>query len=364
MESKPSPPRRRRIFWFIFAVSLLINVSILAWYLFLPHSGLVETRYIGEAKAKDKIAIVRVTGVISDATLAWPLHQLQQAAVDPHVKAIVLRIDSPGGTISASEELYRCIVDTRDNTGRRWTGSGAKPIVTSMGGLAASGGYYIACAGHPILAEKTTITGSIGVFVALPNAAEFAEKHGIKVELVKAGGIKASGSMFQSLSPLERQPWQDTVDAAYDQFLSVIHSERPALTADRLKSELVIDRMVAERDSKGNLGKGTVRYTRIRADGGTFTPAQALEFGLIDEVADLTTAVKRASEQAKLTNYHAFVYERSKTWSEQLLGFDLGVKQSPTIPDLSAALTPRLWYLAPNSEMAGYGTISLNPMLP
>src|SRR6266542_29692 len=125
---------------------------------------------------------------------------LLAAAADRHVKAVVLRIDSPGGTVSASEELLQCIVNVRDNTGRRFPGTAPKPVSVSMGSLAASGGYYIAVAGNPIVAEKTTITGSVGVFVALPNVADWAHEHGVKLELVKAGGIKASGSFFHKLS--------------------------------------------------------------------------------------------------------------------------------------------------------------------
>lgn len=348
------PPRRRRWLVLLLVLSLIANLIAFGWFALRPSTNPVEQHFLGEKSAKDKIAIVRVSGVISEATLAWPIRQLEMAASDPQVKAVVLRVDSPGGTISASDELYRCLVDVRDKTGRRFTGTTAKPIVTSMGGMAASGGYYIATAGHPIFAERNTITGSIGVFVALPNAAEFGEKHGIKVELIKAGGIKASGSLFQTMSPLERQPWQDTVDHAYQQFLSVIASERPVLTLDKMTSETVIDRMVPERDAKGNVQDKMVRYTRVRADGGTFTPPQAKQFGLIDELDDLPAAVKKAAEVAGLSLYRAVVYNRPQTWSERFIGFDLGVKQtSPQIPDLSLALTPRLWYLAPQAEMAG-----------
>lgn len=351
-------PRRRRWLTLLLILSLLANLITFGWYATRPSTNPVENHFLGETTAKDKIAIVRVSGVISEATLAWPIRQLEMAAADPSVKAVVLRVDSPGGTISASDELYRCLVDVREKTGRRFPGTAPKPIVTSMGGMAASGGYYIATAGNPIFAERTTITGSIGVFVALPNAAEFGEKHGIKLELIKAGGIKASGSLFQTMSPLERQPWQDTVDHAYQQFLSVIAAERPALTMEKMTSETVIDRPVPERDAKGNVQDRTVRYTRVRADGGTFTPPQAKQFGLIDELGDLPAAVKKAAEVTGLTSYRAVNYSRPQTWSERIIGFDLGVKQpAPAFPDLSTAFTPRLWYLAPNAEFAGIATI-------
>src|SRR5262249_34264757 len=156
---------------------------------------------------------------------------------DSHVKAVVLRIDSPGGTVGASEELYQCIINVRDNTGRRFPGTAPKPVTVSMGDLAASGGYYIAVAGNPIVAEKTTVTGSIGVFAAFPNVAEWADKNGVRLELVKAGNIKASGSFFHKLAPEERQTWQDTVDSAYENFLEVIAKGRPGLTTEVLSKQ-------------------------------------------------------------------------------------------------------------------------------
>jgi protease-4 len=354
MTDAKRPGRVRRYFFLLLLVSLVGNLVAFIWYLTLPNTTPGEVTLFGDARAADKVAVVRVSGVLTDSTVGWPIRQLERAAADPKVKAVVLRVDSPGGTISASDELYRALVDVRENRGRRFPGSGPKPVVASMGALAASGGYYIAVAGHPVFAERTTITGSIGVFAALPNAAEFAEKNGFKMELVKAGGIKASGSVFHTLTPLERQPWQDTVDHAYDQFLSVISAERPHLSTNALRGETVVDTPVPERDAKGNALNGTVRYTRVRADGGTFTPSQAKQFGLVDELGDLTDAVKRAASDAALTAFRAVGYDRPKTWSEHFLGIDLGVRHAgPALPDLSAAFTPRLWYLAPQADLAG-----------
>lgn len=347
----PAPPRKfkriRRGVLLALIASLACNLVALFWYLSLPKSAPDETKLIGDERATDKIAVVRLTGTITDGTIGWTVKQLERASTDPHVKAIIFRVDSPGGTIMASDELYKCLVDARDNTGRRWMGSSAKPLITSMGTMAASGGYYTAVAGHPILAERTTITGSIGVFAALPNAAEFGAKHGIKVELIKAGGIKASGSMFHTMTPSERQPWQDLVDDAYQQFLGVITGERPELTADKLANQSVISKEVPKRDDKGNVVEGMVKYTRVRADGGTYTATQAKSFGLIDEIGDLPEAIRIAAEKAGLTKFKAVTYERPKSWSEQLTGFDLGVSQ----PDWRLLSTPRLWYLVPNAEM-------------
>jgi protease-4 len=317
----------------------------------------VEERfYLGDKSARDKIAVVRVDGVITESSIAHPVRQLRAAAADKRVKVIVLRVDSPGGTVTASEELYQCIVNVRDNNNRRFPSTAAKPVSVSMGGLATSGGYYIAVAGNPIVADRTTITGSIGVFAALPNVADWANTHGVKLELVKAGEMKASGSFFHKLSPEERQTWQDTVDNAYDTFLEVIAKGRPGLTTDALRSQVVIDRMIPDRDEKGNpkLDKGKpveVRYTRVRADGASFTAAQAVEFKLIDGIEDLPAAIRSAAARHSLTSYKAVVYDKPMTLLEALTG--MRAKQTPgllEVPDLSANLTPRLWYLAPTAD--------------
>jgi protease-4 len=345
---------------------LLLNVFILLVYfgaladpLDPDPSILDEHHYLGDPDASDKIAIVRITGIISGSTNQLAIRQLEQAARDSHVKAVVLRIDSPGGTVTASEELYRNIVNLRDNTGRRFRGSAAKPVSVSMGGVAASGGYYIAVAGNPISAEPTTITGSIGVFAALPNVAEWTDKHGIKLELVKAGGMKAAGSFFHTLAPDERQTWQDSVDTAYDLFLNVIAANRDGLTVDDLRDKVVIERQVATRDEKGNpilndLGKEvTARYTRRLADGGTFTAAQAKEHELIDEIQDLPAVVRAAASKHGLASYRAVTYESRKGILERLTGFPLDANQNgPRLDQLGAALSPRLWYLAPSADVA------------
>lgn len=347
------------------ALSFLLNlalIAVLALVAFLPSandSALAETHYLGDATATDKVAIIRVSGMLMEGGLSYPRRQIEQAAKDPAVKAVVLRIDSPGGTISASEDLYQELVRLRDNTHARYTGTGPKPIIASMGSVAASGGYFIAMPASKVVAESTTITGSIGVFVALPNASEFAHTHGLKVELVKAGAIKGSGSPFQEMSPDERQPWQDIVDHAYDRFLTVVSTGRPTLTKERLVNEKS-ERMLPKYNDRGEPilgadGKPVLhKHVRYRADGGGYTPPRAKELELIDDIADLPTAVKLAATSVGLTKYRAVMYEREKTLAEQLLGVSI---QQPTAPvstdNLATVLTPRLWYLAPGYEAAG-----------
>lgn len=363
------PPRRRLAGCLLPVVLLVLTLSLLANVVlsvvlvtgvatsFGPDSDstLEERFYLGDRDARDKVAVVRVEGVISDSRIAYPVKQLEAAAKDRRVKAVVLRIDSPGGTVTASEELYQSVVNVRDDTGRRFPASGPKPVAVSMGGLAASGGYYVAAAGSPISAERTTITGSIGVFAMLPNVAELAHKNGVRVELVKAGGLKASGSFFHDMRPEERQTWQDTVDSAYDLFLERIAAGRPGLTKERLRAELVVDRSVPKRDEKGNVvtEKGnpvTVRYTRVRADGGTFTAEEARQAGLVDRVEDLPAAIRAAAAAAGLTSFRAVVYDRPPGLLDLVLGNNASAQSGADFRALSSALTPRLWYLSPSAE--------------
>ncbi len=373
----PSPKRTLRrwllpIALVMLFISLLFNVGFALFFVgaianpFVPDATALEERlFLGDNNARDKIAVVRISGIISEAGIQYPIKQLELAAKDKSVKAVVLRIDSPGGTVSASEELYQNILNLRDNNGRRFQGTGEKPMSVSMGPLATSGGYYVAAAGRTISAEKTTITGSIGVFVALPNVSGWTKEHGVKLELVKAGNIKASGSFFHSLSPEERQTWQDTVDNAYDIFLNVIASNRPALTPSLLREKIVIDRMCTKRDEKGNPEmekNGTpaqFRYTRTLADGGTYTAVEAKNHGLIDRIEDLPVTIRHLAEATELQSYKAVVYDRPTPLVERLIGVQIQHQQTfPNIVEITSGLTPRLWYLAP---IADGGIITPNP---
>src|SRR5262249_27073762 len=149
----------------------------------------------GKALTQDKIAIIKLDGVIMEGSNAFFIKQIEAAASDSHVKAVVLRINSPGGTITGSDDLHRRLTELRDGTNPRQKG-GKKPLVVSMGSLAASGGYYVAMPAEHIVAERTTITGSIGVYAAFPNISGFAKEHKFGMNVVKAGAIKDSGSMF------------------------------------------------------------------------------------------------------------------------------------------------------------------------
>jgi protease-4 len=364
----PPPPARRsgRGPGAVLVLSLLANLA-LAVFLILALTGpsdssasrLVERHYAGERDAADKVAVVRISGVLTDGNLGYPLRQIEQAARDPAVKAVVVRVNSPGGTVTASERLHRALTELRDNTHPRFTGTGPKPLIASFGELAASGGYYVAMPAGRVVAEPTTITGSIGVFAALPNVADLAERNGVKLVLVKAGDLKAGGSPLHHLTPDDRQPWQDVVDHAYDRFLTVV-AEGRGLSREQLVHDRTV-RQVPRYDDRGNPVMGPdgrpelVPHERYRADGGTFTPPQAKELGLIDEIATLPDAARQAAEAAGLSRYRAVVYERPKGLAEWLLGIE--VRQTGSVQlsaeALAAVSEPRIWYLTPGYEMVG-----------
>jgi protease-4 len=217
------------------------------------------------------VAIVRVDGVIvsgraqpnlfdSTAGVTYSetlLETLQRAEDRSDVRAIVLRVDSPGGSVVASEEIYRGIKDDVK-----------KPIVTSMGEVAASGGYYIAMATDHVVAGPATLTGSIGVIAQVANVEGLMDKLGIDIEVIKSGRFKDELSPFRSIQPAERQHWEDIIMEAYHGFVDVVAEGRDM-----------------EREEVTEL-----------ADGRVFTGRQAQANGLIDEVGDLSDAVDKAAE--------------------------------------------------------------------
>ncbi len=353
----------RLFFTCVFIASILLN-CLLCGVLGFRHApdeeDLTQTRLWGDEDAKIKIAVIRIEGVLMDGMTGYALKQIEQAAEDEKVKAIVVRIDSPGGTVSASEELHQSLTQLRDGALRKFPKSKPKKIVVSMGAIAASGGYYIAMPAEKIVADPICITGSIGVYASLPNVAELINRNGVKFELIKAGGIKASGSPFHELTPQERQPWQDMVDSSYDHFLEIVTGGRPNLTKGKLRDEAVVRERIPRRDGKGNVVKDwfgrsdLVDYVRYRADGGTFTAAEALKYGLIDEIGTLEKAVEAVAQAAQLSKYQVVAYEKPATLLHTLLGVRAkSVAAGLDARRLSSVASPRLWYLAPQADLAG-----------
>lgn len=207
---------------------------------------------------KEGVAIVRVEGPILDSYQT--VEELQAFADDPLVKAIVIRIDSPGGGVAPSQEIYNAVNRVRREHN--------KTVVASMGTVAASGGYYIAVATDRILANPGTLTGSIGVIMQMANFQELLEKIGVKSVVVKTGKFKDLGSPFRPMVEEERQLLESVMNDTLSQFIEAVADGR---SMDAAEVELL-------------------------ADGRVFTGRQAKSVLLIDEIGDLHDAIKLAGE--------------------------------------------------------------------
>jgi len=230
-----------------------------------------------------RIALVEINGVIEGSEDV--VRQLKKYEEDNSIKALVLRIDSPGGGVAPSQEIYDQLLKFRDKD---------KYIVASMGGVAASGGYYVACAADTILANPGTLTGSIGVIFSYLEFENLMDKAGIKMEVVKSGDLKDVGSPTRAMDPRERAMLQSVIDDTYDQFVNVV-SERRGLDIDFVKS---------------------------LADGSIFTGRQARDKALIDKLGTLDDAIAIAGEMAGLGEKPHIVKERpfKRSILEQLVG--------------------------------------------
>ena len=361
----PYPPRRS-LMGCAFALSFLLNLAagvlflVLCVFAYFAATATTETvtplseKFVSGSKtATDKIAIVTVDGIIMEGLLAHAHKQIEQAAKDDSVKAIVLRVNSPGGSITASDDLYRKIVALRD--GDPDQSFPAKPVVASFGSVAASGGYFIAAPAQRIVAERSTMTGSIGVYASLPNVEKLAKTYGVEMNTIKAGEIKNAGSVFRGLTTTEQQVIQDMVDDAYNQFLEIVEKGRPRLTRAKLLARFPVKPIVpdpkAPRDEKLK-----EPYERYLADGGIFTAPEAKRLDLIDDIGPLDVAVKAAAKAASLTNYRAISYPKQKSLTDLILGANSNAPPTGSVLDagrLQSMVTPRLWYLAPGYELAG-----------
>lgn len=228
--------------------------------------------FIQKVPLGEKVALIRVTGVIIDSRDV--IEELKKYAKDTSVKAIVIRVDSPGGAVAPSQEIYEEIVKIKEK----------KKIVVSMGSVAASGGYYISAPADRIVANAGTLTGSIGVIMEIPNVAGLMEKIGVETQVIKSGRHKDIASVFKSLTPAEKKILQTVLDDVHDQFI----------------------RAVAE-------GRG-MKFEDIKdlADGRVFTGRMAKELGLVDELGNLQDAIMLAGRLTGIKGEPRVVYKKEK----------------------------------------------------
>ncbi|HKM17661.1 MAG: signal peptide peptidase SppA [Firmicutes bacterium] len=232
------------------------------------------------------IALIHIEGVIDGSALTGAdsaLDQLRAAQEDGQIRAVVLRINSPGGSAATSQELYHAVLRFRER---------GIPVVASLGDTAASGGYYAAAAADFIYANGSTLTGSIGVIMQNANLAELYEKLGVDIQVIKSGEFKDTLSSFRSLTEAETELLTELIHDAWDQFVEDVAYAR---ALEREKVEAV-------------------------ADGRILTGRQALEAGLVDAIGDLEEAKQKALELAGIEgSYFIRTYRKERSLLQRLL---------------------------------------------
>jgi protease-4 len=234
--------------------------------------------------SKNKIAVVYAAGEINggegeDASIGSEglSRALRKVRLDDKVKAVVLRVNSPGGSSLASDVIWREVMLTKK----------VKPVIISMGDYAASGGYYISCAADSIVAEPNTITGSIGIFAILPNMQKlFNDKLGVTFDGVNTGKYADLGNISRPLTPQEHEILQNEVNHGYDDFTK-------AVAAGRHKTQAYIN----------SIGQGRV-----------WTGSQAIKLGLVDRLGNINDAIHMASRMAKVKTYNLVTYPEQKSF--------------------------------------------------
>ena len=310
-----------RIAWAVAGISLLAALgSAGAFAQYFQRDGKVVEKYHSLSKtAPAKVAIVSLTGPIMGGE-GFVRSQLDHVAEDESVKAVVLRVDSPGGTVSGSDEIhYRLAKLAKDRE---------LPVVVSMGGIAASGGYYVAMANggrdDVIFAEPATLTGSIGVIIPHFDFSQLLKKFDVRDDSIASGPLKEMLSVTKDRSPelavKERKLLQSLVDDMFDRFKEIVKAGRPKL-----------DEAAVEKAATGQI----------------FTAKQALDAGLVDRIGFLEDAVSRAVELAGLTEStaRAVKYTKPKGLLDEVLGGDAVPGSRLSLEAFAELSTPRAWYL-------------------
>jgi protease-4 len=310
------------------AMPLLFSLTLLSGCAIHVH-GFGEAEPLEErvlaGRSGPKIVVLDVEGFITDESVRQPLtgnrlpgpmarirEALDLAAKDEEVGALLLRIRSPGGTVSASETLHHEI--------RRWKTGYRKPVFAYLDGLATSGGYYVALASDRIVAHPTTVTGSIGVLMLGLDLTGLMQKVGVKDRTVTSGPYKDAGSWLRTMRPEEREQIQSVVDDLYDRFKVVVTQGRPGLSAPD------VDRL---------------------SDGRVYSASQALDAGLIDAIGYLDDVARAlgnrlGAAETRLVSYEQPRDYRANYYAERATRIDVNVLSIGRQP-----LPPGFYYVWP-----------------
>jgi protease-4 len=304
--------------------AIVLQAGCLTINLPAPLGPVQEVKLSG--KGDGKVLLLDLSGVISsqerDSLIPHPnmvatfKEELTMAAKDDKIKAVVVRINSPGGTVTASDILYHEL--------REFKTKKKVPVIASMMDVAASGGYYLAMAADSIVVHPSTVTGSIGVIMLTVNARGLLEKVGVEASAITSGPRKDMGSPFRVMTPEERGIFQSVIDSFYHRFLAVVQEGRPNLSAEQIKK---------------------------LADGRIYSGDQAKVAGLIDEIGYLDDAVEMAKRKASLTEARVVTYGRPGEYQNniysRLFGASPGITGLANLDLMSMVRggTPQFMYL-------------------
>jgi protease-4 len=290
-----------------------------------PGPGALE-EYKISGTGKDKVLLIDLSGVISsdnkDSFYTYPgmvatlKEELEKAGKDDRIKAIVVRINTPGGTVTASDILYHEL--------KAFKTAKKVPVVASIMDIGTSGGYYLAAAADTVMAHPSSVTGSIGVIMLTVNARGLLEKVGVEANAVTSGPRKDMGSPFRQMLPEERAIFQSVIDSFYQRFLEVVQEGRPNLPADQI---------------------------RKLADGRIYSGEQAKAAGLVDDIGYLDDAIQSAKKKAGLTEARVVTYRRPGEYQNniysRLFGPSPGLAQLANVDLLTLVRggSPQFMYL-------------------
>lgn len=265
---------------FILAIFLVMIIIVLILFV-----GLGTSTDIDFTAGGDKVAIVELEGIILSSQST--VKEFKRYNKESSIKAIVFRIDSPGGGIAASQEIYEHVKRVRDS---------GKPVVVSMGSVAASGGYYVALGSNKIMANPGTTTGSIGVIAEFTNIQKLLDKIGIEMTVIKSGTFKDTGSPYRELSEKDKEYLQEWIDNGYEQFISAVSIER-SMDIDSVK-----------------------KY----ADGRVYSGEKACQLALIDTLGTFEDAINLAAKLGGIKGEPKIVraQKRKLTAFELLFSYD------------------------------------------
>jgi len=316
---------------------LLSSVSPMKMARARPAGPRLEEVVTEDNDAAAKIAVVEIDGIITSRAMDQGGYnmvdvikaQLKRAEEDDKVKAVILKVDSPGGEVLASDEIYRAVAEFQAKPH-------GKPVVCSMGGLAASGGYYVSAPCRWIVANDLTITGSIGVILSTWNYRGLMNKVGLRPETFKSGKYKdmLSGSREpDSITPEEREMVQSLIDETYGKFKNVVEAGRKR----------------AQEKNK-NKGRALTEDWADYADGRILSGAEAFKLGFVDELGAFDDAVKRTKNITGIHNANLIEYQQRYDLSDlfhlfgqtdsKVVKVDLGME----MPKLQAG---QLYFLSP-----------------